>query len=286
MICSLIIVLYNPDTVHVQQLIDGFSAISWPVVLVDNSPDPHCFTLPDDTKYLHFPENKGIAAAQNAGLELAFSLANYAVLLDQDSHLSPSMAKTLLSEFMALEKTHSIAAIGPSIYCEFSQKQVKAKVHKGVQHNATVIEAKQIIASGMLLSKDSYLTVGKKEEGLFIDGVDHEWCWRAQQQGLVVFQSLSVCMPHRQGDDRVKILGLTFKKGAPIRLYYQMRNILVLARRDYVPLYWKFRHLTAIPLRYLVNRLCFENGKLRGNYMRKGLTDGLRNKQGRFQIDP
>ncbi|NDV89761.1 glycosyltransferase [Alteromonas sp. 345S023] len=286
MICSLIIVLYNPDPPHVQQLIDGFSAISWPVVLVDNSPESHHFTLPSNAEYLHFPQNKGIAAAQNAGLERAFTLAKYAVLLDQDSHLSASMAQTLLSEFMALEKTHSIAAIGPSIHCEFSQKRVKAKVHKGVQLNSKVVEAKQIIASGMLLSKASYLAVGKKEEGLFIDGVDHEWCWRAQQQGFVVFQSLSVCMPHRQGDDRVKILGLTFKKGAPIRLYYQMRNILVLARRDYVPLYWKFRHLTAIPLRYLVNRICFENGKLRGRYMRKGLRDGRHNKQGRCPIDP
>lgn len=278
--------LFNPEAAHVQQIIDSFSEAAWPVVLIDNSPVSHQFTLPNNTEYLHFPENKGIAAAQNVGLNSVFATATHAILLDQDSHLSVSMAHALLEQFTSLENKYPIAAIGPSIHCEFSQKQVAAKFHKGKQLNSEVVEAKQIIASGMLLSKEAFLTVGEKEEGLFIDGVDHEWCWRAQRKGFSVFQSFSVCMPHRQGDDRVKILGLTFKKGAPIRLYYQMRNLLVLARRDYVPLYWKLRHLTAIPLRYVVNWLCFDNGKLRARYMSKGLVDGMRNKQGSYHSEP
>ena len=279
--CGLIVVLFNPDIAHVQGIIDGFADPQWRIYLVDNSPIAHQFNLPAQAEYLHFPNNEGIAKAQNEGLKRAFDCVDYAFLLDQDSHFSADMAAKLLSQFVSLERANPVAAIGPSIHCEFSRKKVEGKLQKGKQITKDLKEVKQIIASGMLLSQQAFHEVGEKESDLFIDGVDHEWCWRAKERGWRVYQSLSVCMPHRQGDDRVRIAGVTFKKGAPIRLYYQMRNLLVLSRRPYVPLYWKFRHLTAIPLRYLVNRYCFENGKRRGQLMRKGLYDGIRTKKGK-----
>ena len=87
-------------------------------------------------------------------------------------------------------------------------------------------------------------------------------------------------MLHKQGDGRHKVLGITFKRGAPVRLYYQVRNVLILSRRSYVPLYWKLRNIPAIPLRWLINRWVFDNGKQRGRYFAKGLVDGLKGKNG------
>lgn len=153
-------------------------------------------------------------------------------------------------------------------------------IQKGKQVSLGLREVKQIIASGMLISQQAFEKVGEKESALFIDGVDHEWCWRAKRLGLKVYQSQLVSMPHRQGDDRMKVLGITFKQGAPVRLYYQLRNVLILSRRRYVPIYWKCRHLFAIPLRYIVNRFVFENGQERGQFMRKGLRDGIKKTYG------
>ena len=278
---GVVVILFNPDVEHVRSLIDAFCAPDWNVILVDNSPSPQQALLTTDVTYLHYPSNIGIAHAQNVGLKMLFNEgSDYAFLLDQDSLFSPDIATELVRQFQEIEQRSPIAAIGPSIYCQFSECVDQGVLQKGKQVSEKLKTVKQIIASGMLISKGAFERVGEKENELFIDGVDHEWCWRARAKGMVIYQSLSACMPHRQGDDRVKVCGVTFKQGAPIRLYYQFRNVLILARRHYVPLYWKLRHVCAIPLRYLVNRYCFEQGKTRGAFMWAGLKDGLKRKTG------
>ncbi len=278
---GIVVILYNPDLGHLTNVISAFSAPEWDLVLVDNSAKADERLNTSGCTYIHCKTNVGIAKAQNIGLKKLFDRGvEYTFLLDQDSQFTPSIATELMRQFTTLEKETPIAAIGPSIYCQFSECVAQGTLQKGKKVSDSLKEVKQIIASGMLISRRAYERVGGKEEALFIDGVDHEWCWRARVKGMVVYQSLSACMPHRQGDDRVKVCGVMFKQGAPIRLYYQFRNVLILARRSYVPLYWKLRHVCAIPVRYIVNRFCFGQGKARGQYMRRGLKDGLKNRSG------
>ncbi|MBR9783571.1 MAG: glycosyltransferase family 2 protein [Gammaproteobacteria bacterium] len=285
MTTGVVVILFNPDVEHVNALINAFTAPEWNIVLVDNSFERTQYSDSRNVTYIHCPSNVGIAQAQNIGLKRLFDNdVEHAFLLDQDSLFSPDIAHELLRQFLQLEKEHSIAAIGPSIYCQFSECVDKGVLQKGKQVSNTLKEVKQIIASGMLISRYAFNKVGGKESTLFIDGVDHEWCWRARAKGMVIYQSLSACMPHRQGDDRVKVCGVTFKQGAPVRLYYQFRNVLILARRRYVPLYWKVRHVCAIPLRYIVNRYCFTQGKERGRFMREGIKDGFLHRTGPISV--
>ena len=291
---GVVVILYNPDFSHVTEIKRAFSTAEWDLVFVDNTVNANANAnakaddrfIASDCTYIHCGTNVGIAKAQNIGLKKLFDKGvEYAFLLDQDSLFTPTIAAELLQQFKTLEKTSPIAAIGPSIYCQFSDCVDQGVLQKGKKVSDSLKEVKQIIASGMLLSRRAFQRVGEKENGLFIDGVDHEWCWRARAKGMTIYQSLSACMPHRQGDDRVKVLGITFKQGAPIRLYYQFRNVLILARRGYVPLYWKLRHVCAIPVRYIVNRLYFSQGKERGLYMRAGLKDGLKHLSGPIRSD-
>jgi len=278
---GIVVILYHPDIAHINHFVGMFDTSLWPILLVDNSPTSCEALIKGNVTYIHCPNNVGIAEAQNIGLRALFSTScNYAFLLDQDSLFTPDVALTLFEQFKDVENKESIAALGPSIFCQFSECVDQGVLQKGKVYSECLKEVKQIIASGMLISKHAFECVGEKETGLFIDGVDHEWCWRARSKGFKVFQSQTACMPHRQGDARVKVMGVTFKQGSPIRLYYQFRNVLTLAKRSYVPLYWKCRHLLAIPLRYLVNRYCFEQGDLRGTYMRKGLLDGVKKRSG------
>ncbi len=273
--------LYEPDCEHIKSLTAMFCGSEWQLVLVDNSDTPLDKSAIGNASYLFSQHNVGIAEAQNIGLRWLFSKGiEHAFLLDQDSQFTPDVAHTLLNQFQLLSQKEPIAAIGPSIFCQFTQRIDQGVVQRGQYHSPDVKRVRQIIASGMLLSRQSFELVGEKESALFIDGVDHEWCWRARKKGLHVYQSVTACMPHRQGDGRVRVCGLTFKQGSPIRLFYQFRNLLVLSRRSYVPLYWKCRHLFAIPLRYIVNRYYFNGGKERGQFMRAGLRAGLFNKLG------
>ena len=278
---GVIVVLFNPEIEHLNALVSSFVDPHWHVVLVDNSPNSCEQEINGNVKYFHNGENVGIAEAQNIGLRYVFSHSiNYAFLLDQDSIFTPEIAIPLYKQFLGLESKVAIGALGPSILCQFSESVEKGLVHKGEKISHDLKEVKQIISSGMLLSKDSFSNVGEKDSGLFIDGVDHEWCWRARQKGFTIYQSTTILMPHRQGDGRVNVLGITFKLGAPIRLYYQFRNILILSRRSYVPLYWKCRHIAALPLRFIVNSIFFPHNKVRGRFMCRGLWDGLLNRSG------
>ncbi len=281
---GVIIILYHPVESHIVKLCASLSDASVAVVLVDNSPQPMNQPPPEDCAYLHYPDNVGIAKAQNEGLRyLQQHDFTHALLLDQDSRLDTAMIARLSHHFGELTaRFGNIAALGPGIYCDLSDTAVKASVQRPKPVADGVVEIRQIIASGMMLSLRALEDIGLKEEGLFIDGVDHEWCWRAQAKGYRIFQAHDVMMPHRQGDARKKVLGVTFKVGAPIRLYYQARNCLILARRGYVPLYWKLRTVLSLPVRYIVNRWCLPEGQLRGRLFLAGIKDGLSHKYGKL----
>lgn len=282
-----IIVLYCPEISRLLDNICLLKAANWPVIVVDNSPQSHgeCFT--EDIVYHHFSRNVGIAAAQNCGVELAKDLGvNSVMLLDQDSKLTHSFLSHSASRFkQAQSLLPRLAALGPAIVSEFNQQQVTAKIQRPEQLQEGFQRNKQIIASGMIIPIAQFQAVGPMEEDLFIDGVDHEWCWRAIAKGYSIYQDTTNPLIHRQGEGRYRFMGVNFKIGHPIRLFYQFRNLLILIRRPYVPAYWKMRNIFALPVRFLVNLMLLEQGKLRKRYMVQGLMKGIRLKAGPYSAD-
>lgn len=280
-----VIISYHPDVAHLSSMLSALNTMGWPVVLIDNSPVALAGFSDAFSHYVHCADNVGIAEAQNIGIDILIENGAEAMLiLDQDSQLTPSFLNNLYETYTyALGRCPQMACLGPQIVCEFVNKPVQPKLHKSQPVCDRLVHAKQIIASGMIINVDAYHKVGKKDASLFIDGVDHEWCWRARSLGFQVLKASTVEMRHRQGDGRHRVLGLNFKRGAPVRLYYQVRNVLILSRRRHVPMYWKCRHLLALPLRWLVNRWYFPEGKLRGHYVRRGIKDGLLGRTGKLE---
>jgi rhamnosyltransferase len=204
-------------------------------------------------------------------------------LLDQDSHIDDDFVFRMSSLLVASKiKNQPLIAIGPRIICSFSDKSVKPRVQRQILVYDDLVCVTQIISSGMMIDLPKLELIGFKDETLFIDGVDHEWCWRARTRDYMVAIADKVEMVHRLGDARSKFAGVTYKVGSPIRLYYQFRNILLLSRRSYVPNYWKIRNLLVLPIRFLANSLLQTQKRKRLNYMMCGLWDGLTNKKGSF----
>ncbi|MCW8107518.1 glycosyltransferase family 2 protein [Alteromonas ponticola] len=280
-----IIVLYNPDAKHLCSMLETLRASDIFTVVVDNSAFSHAEIFPSHVNYLHFPENVGIAAAQNAGI-IALRDSGYdaAFVFDQDSHLTQQLLCGLIAQLQAsIQENPKIAAIGPTVICGFNQTAQIPKL-KYAHESGDLISVSQIIASGMLIFLAHVNVIGLKDESLFIDGVDHEWCWRARSKGFAILIAKNILMHHKQGDARHTYFGITFKRGAPIRLYYQVRNVLKLCRRNYVPIRWKVRNLLALPLRWVVNRFLFPDGPLRGKYTKLGFRDGIKNRSGKINV--
>ncbi|TRY30780.1 glycosyltransferase family 2 protein [Aliiglaciecola sp. M165] len=280
------IILYKPDMFVTEQLLKTVVQQVDVLSIIDNSPKATEIDLKTESMhYHHFPNNIGIAAAHNVGLnDLRQAGCIYGLLLDQDSSVDSDFAFRLSSLLVASKiQKRPVVAIGPRILCSFSEKTIKPRVQKEIAAYDDLVCVTQIISSGMMIDLAALDSIGMKDEQLFIDGVDHEWCWRARTHNLLVAIADKVEMVHRLGDSRGKFAGITYKVGTPVRLYYQFRNILVLSRRDYVPGYWKFRNLCVIPIRFFANCVLQNNRIERLKFMLCGLWDGICNRQGSYR---
>ncbi|MDC9513030.1 glycosyltransferase family 2 protein [Pseudoalteromonas sp. CST5] len=281
-----VLVVYKPDLALTERLLTRLYGQTEEVVIVDNSPTPHDFTkVIKHYHYIHLADNSGIAHAHNAGLlYLLKAGCEYAILLDQDSLIPSDMVFNLSSLLKASYKIkQNVVAIGPRIRCSFSDKKVNPKIQKEVFEYDDLVGVTQIIASGMMIDLSALDQIGLKDESLFIDGVDHEWCWRARSMGFDIAKAKNVEMVHRLGDSRSKFIGVTYKVGAPIRLYYQFRNILLLSRRPYVPTYWKVRCLFFMPIRLFLNSVMQKNRLKRLGFMLQGIVDGVLGRKGPYK---
>jgi len=281
-----VLVVYKPDLALTERLLTRLYGQTEEVVIVDNSPTPHDFTkVIKHYHYIHLADNSGIAHAHNAGLlYLLKAGCEYAILFDQDSLIPSDMVFNLSSLLKASNKIkQNVVAIGPRIRCSFSDKKVNSKIQKEVFEYDDLVGVTQIIASGMMIDLSALDQIGLKDESLFIDGVDHEWCWRARSMGFDIAKAKNVEMVHRLGDSRSKFIGVTYKVGAPIRLYYQFRNILLLSRRPYVPTYWKVRCLFFMPIRLFLNSVMQKNRLKRLGFMLQGIIDGVLGRKGPYK---
>ncbi|HIF9100375.1 TPA: glycosyltransferase family 2 protein [Photobacterium damselae] len=285
-IVTAIIIAYNPDVEILENNVLSLLSSKYikDIIIVDNSyiSNINFQSKFDNVDIVFFGENKGIATAQNVGIKKAIeNNSKYVVLFDQDSTVENDLVSKLYDGLIS-SKCDNLIAVGPRPYDILESKKSKPLVQKESKLNENITICSQIIASGKLIDLDAINKVGFMEDDLFIDGVDHEWCWRAKKNGYIVAIVENAIMPHTLGDARGRFLFFSYKIASPIRLYYQFRNILILSRRNYVPLYWKIRNLLAIPVRLFIFILLGENRLLRLKYMLKGIYDGIVNKKGAY----
>lgn len=140
-----------------------------------------------------------------------------------------------------------------------------------------------VMTSGNLLSLAAWAEVGPFHEPLFIDYVDHEYCWRLAAKGFPVRRHRGIALRHSLGALQVeRRFGLAFRPTHhdPLRRYYMARNRLyVMARypRAVLPEAWAWT-------KELGKLLMFETRrweKLR--YMGRGILDYWRGRFGPYE---
>jgi rhamnosyltransferase len=226
--------------------------------------------------YLHVinnPKNIGLASALNQGIEYAFDFLNtqFVILFDQDSEPSLELPTKLASEFIAYGS--SLACIGPML------TDVKIKGAQYLAQNKASV--KTIPTSGTLISHESFIKVGPMMDALFIDGIDHEWCFRAAHMGLRIAVSNEIVMSHNMGDDGLNWLG-QYKPvyRNPIRHFFIIRNSIYLIKLSYIPLSWRLVESLKI-IRRIVMYLWASNDRFRSSHLiYKALIDGFCNRLG------
>lgn len=254
-----IIVLYRPNWEITAKAISSLAPQVDALCIVDNTPDTdetvRIGKLANNIAYIPLKENIGIAAAQNAGIKhLAdHGEADLVVFSDQDTLAPDGLVKMLADTFLALqERNMDVGAVGTRAINRVTGKAYAAKSKeirkyegKELGTQSDITECYSVISSISMISMISLTdTVGGFDEALFIDGVDHEWCWRAWHKArLRSFIVEDAKISHMLGEKSRKIGQKDISISATTRLFYQYRNYLWLCRRSYTPRFWKKKHL-------------------------------------------
>lgn len=207
------------------------------VVIVDDSAD-ELVSVMLDTRFgaqerivvWHNHGNLGIAAALNAGVQLALGAAcSWILTLDDDSIALPDAVARMLRARALLHPR--IGIVGGGI------QRVAGRPGGDPQSWPDIVKEKRVvITSGMLFSPATYRALGPFREEFFIDKVDTDYCLRARAAGYRVVQLRETGFLHRLGmPARRRLLGWSIEtyNYAPFRWYYQTRNLLVVLRERY-----------------------------------------------------
>ncbi|WP_215903905.1 glycosyltransferase family 2 protein, partial [Acinetobacter bereziniae] len=278
-----IIVLYNPDVPMLFEILNEISEQVSTVYIVDNSTiDSHLdFSNYTNVIFEKLGGNIGIASAQNIGLNF-FKDYDYIIFLDQDSIPSKNLVQTLLKNYLfLLGENIDVGAVGPRPFNRSKNTKYEGSIKKGNRLYDNITEVTELISSSSLIAVKNFNIVGLLEDDLFIDAVDHEWCWRAKSIANYRFFIIEdVFLSHQLGEGDKKFLGISVYIPAPIRTYYQSRNYIVLLNRNYVPIYWKFSNGIKYFIKYFYYLFFVKDGVKYIKYMSKGVYDGFKKKKG------
>lgn len=282
-----IVVLYNPDFSITRKALESLKNQVDKICVVDNSFENHLIELKEfcDVEYISLKKNVGIAAAQNIGIAYFIQEKfDFIIFSDQDSIAPEGVVDKLYNAYFALQ-THGYKvgitgtrAINRQTGKPYPPKSKEFAFIPGhiIGYDSDLTEVYSVISSISLISTISLVELGGFDESLFIDGVDHEWCWRAwhhaQLRSFIVEDAL---ISHQLGEGDKKFASKEIAIASPFRVYYQFRNYLWLCRRDYVPSFWKKKHLLKYMVKFFYFSLCVSPRMKYAKNILKGIYDGL-----------
>lgn len=273
-----VLVTYNADIEEVSNTIEKLQKQTDKIVVCNNS-ECDIFFDDDSIKVLNFGENLGIAQAQSIGMEWSFKNgADFVLQMDQDSIPDVDLVKELLNCYFELsESGYKVGLVGSQDFDKDTMKKSEPRLNKGKKtKNKNYLLVDSILSSGSLIPHSTYMKVGGMDDGLFIDAVDFEYCWRIYSFGLIVVKNKKALIAHKLGDGKKRILFFVdVGIPSPIRHYYAFRNTILLFRRSYVPNTWKIISFIKIMFKLIIYPFFLDNGVKRLRFMVMGIKDGL-----------
>ena len=293
--CCAICITYNPDHETLLKVVASCAHQVEKVYIIDNGSSLFIghFDGFGNIENIFLGENRGIAAAINIGINQArLDDYKYILLLDQDSIVPKDMVNDylkLMGDLLSSTR-QSVAALGPryqdprtggmSFFVRFKWFR---NSYLSNPNNSPFVQTDFLISSGSFFPVEIFDKVGMFDERLFIDHVDTEWCLRAASNGFKFFGIWNVVMEHMIGEGGVNLWlfrWLTQPLHKPFRVYYIVRNSILLYRMQHVPLKWISRDVIRL-IRLLLVYSIFSQQRMESiRCFFLGIADGVRNISG------
>lgn len=287
---DMVLVTYNPDLELLKLVLDSITPQVRTTYIIDNGSQLSNDLInlsADNIKVLLLNDNKGIAFAQNIGIKESIKDQSDFILISDQDTIYPS---DFVGKMLAGNHPDNLAAICP-LFHDVNQGNINEgfilKSKFGFERfypESGVYQIFQAIASGCILNAATIEEIGLMDEGLFIDWVDLEWCWRANSKGYTVLGNADVIITHQLGDGAVNLGFRDVSLRSPIRHYYITRNAFHLALRckslgniNQILLFFKsFRYLFGFPI---LSKPRLKHLK----YVTKGFIHGIGGVQGKLK---
>ncbi len=273
---ALAVILFNPSTDQIKRMLmyaDCFET----TYFYDNSAfeSPLLFNTKNNIIYQANGLNDGIAKALNFMSVLAKNNSfDLLFLLDQDSEWEMGQLIKYRDELVSYPNWQNTAVIGANYELDL--------------YNPTAYEAQKIysvITSSSVINLFLFDEIGGFDENLFIDEVDHDYCYRASFKGYSIVKFYNVIFKQQIGKESTKSIFIFKSKNlhSPIRFYYMIRNYLYLNSK-YPQLDKLIRqHVKRKLLSRIKNNLLFGNERLSVlYYIIKGYKDAKLKKYGAY----
>ena len=268
-----IVVTYNPQ-VPPSNLIETLRRHS-EVLVADNSTesglmgDLRSWLEANHIRFLPMGGNAGIAAAQNRAIQESRLLgASGVIFFDQDSLVDDVALECLVK--MINKKNSTVFCLKPGHYNLDNE-------------DVDIFPIREMMSSGSGFQISVIDRVGYFESGLFIDCVDFEWGWRAIGKGIPIMMLSKGAFDHITGRSGISFFGLSARFDAPIRNYYQFRNIITMMMRGYVPLYWKISQFFRSVGKLVLLAICQHDRQIRIRFIWQGVLDGTKGHLGPYR---
>jgi len=281
-----VIVTYNPNR---DELVESLLSLEGQVskTLIDNNSDRNLSEWLNGlgkklcVELIKIQDNIGLANAQNVGISHALEHKYERILLlDQDSKAETGFVASLHVALNQLRMANA-AAIGP-IFCD----RRLGNHPEMLVEQAEPVQSEFLISSGMLIETRHLQKIGLMYGDLFIDHVDHEWCFRAIEKGYKLYQTPTACLYHSLGDRVIRLWLLRYREisiHSAVRNYYKVRNSIHLFRLDYVPARWKVKFMKQALAVALFSVLVSKNRAERLKLIAFSVADGLAARLGAFK---
>jgi rhamnosyltransferase len=283
-----VLVAYKPIQAEIEKTVSSICKQVDKLYIIDNTPTAiikHFYIgfIEPNIVVKYLGDNKGIASAQNIGIEMAKGAHfEFVLLTDQDTEYPHDYVEKMLEGYRRLMRERkNIAAIAPT-YRDTNRnykKQAFVKFEHGILrrnyfengwHNVS-----HTISSGQIIPIRILEIVGTMNEQYFIDWVDTEWCWRAEIMKYYTFQSADIAIKHCLGESSRRFLNREITLHSPERNYYIIRNAISLIKSDWVATGNKQYLFIQICKDLIMYCLFSKNKRKQLLYMSRGMWDGI-----------
>lgn len=277
-------VLYYPDELLVRN-INSYLPYVDRLLLWDNTPEDTGrgdgplpgVCCPERLEYTSPGRNLGIGTALNRAVAYARAHGfTHLLTMDQDSYFEEGVFGRYLA---------AVRAYGEDKRAIFSTNYLILSRHAPLYPvTDTVEEVSSAMTSGTLYSVALFDELGDFMEGLFVWGIDCEFCWRAHRKRIPTYCFKGILLQHDLGYQRKRhrLLGKEVfpNEYSPQRTYYNVRNGIILHRL--YPGYLNLKaHLRYHLFKRMVFILLYERQKTeKWKALWDGCLDGMRNRLG------